>query len=539
VHVNSTAQCQDAPDGDLRRYALPLAWLVLIAALVRVYAWSNTAVLFNDGPVFLAIADAIGEGRWAAVFSHPYHPLYPLLIHVVSTTGLSGESSAIVVSIFGALIGIVSLHVFLRRTLGAEIAWLGAWLLVLHPWAVDFSSDVMSDGLYMGFYLFAFTAMARMVEFSSVKAAWACGAGSALAYLVRPEGLGLIVIGMLLLTARMWLDRSFGWRSASAMAALAVAAAVVMAPYVFALSWDAGQLTLTQKKSIGALASGQPLPPSATESPVITDPPTSEIWLPESVASAGAGRPARDFGGVLETLSRVVRTSAAALRYEVLLFVVIGCCVLRDRPIDVWRVGTIGLPIALYSGLLVLLVWGAGYVSRRHALPVWIPLLGLAALGWQTVGRSIAEQWEGRSGRGESLSETARRRIICASLVLLLALVWVPRDMRVRRGDRIALRTAAEWIARTQPSEGSVAAEKLRLAYYAQAAYVPLVARQGETLETSLRRAGTKWVVVDESRLGRIPGLEAGIGLWLTEIHRVEQEDRRALVLAMAIKPAS
>ena len=71
--------------------------------------------MFNDGPVFLSLAQAIGEGRWAEVSGHPYHPLYPLCIEWLSRSGVTLETSAVVVSIFGGLLGIVALHSLLRH----------------------------------------------------------------------------------------------------------------------------------------------------------------------------------------------------------------------------------------------------------------------------------------------------------------------------------------------------------------------------------------------------------------------------------------
>jgi hypothetical protein len=61
-------------------------------------AWSRTAVLFNDGPIFLALADALRAGRVADVLAHPHHPLYPALIASLEQLGFAPEAAAIAVS---------------------------------------------------------------------------------------------------------------------------------------------------------------------------------------------------------------------------------------------------------------------------------------------------------------------------------------------------------------------------------------------------------------------------------------------------------
>ena len=163
---------------------------------------------------------------------------------------------------------------------------------------------------------------------------------------------------------------------------------------------------------------------------------------------------------MIDAVSRVIRTSTAAIRYEVVAFGLFGCLVLyrarrraERRP---WPLLALGLSILLYSALLVLLVWGAGYVSRRHALAFWLPTLGLAAIGWQAMATTLIDRVRG-SDRDP--------RLVCLLLVAVLVLIWGPRDVRERRGDRTALRDAARWIALEHSESGPVAAEKLRLAY--------------------------------------------------------------------------
>ena len=168
------------------RDAIGLMAILLIALAVRAFAWSRTVVMFNDGPVFLAMAEAIGEGRWPEVLAHPYHPLYPALIALVGGAFPVGiETAAVTVSILGGLLSVAAVFWFVRDWFGNEVAWLSAWIVALHPWAVDFSSDVMSDGLYAGLFLLGFVAMARAVEHPSSKNTLVCGVASGLAYLVR------------------------------------------------------------------------------------------------------------------------------------------------------------------------------------------------------------------------------------------------------------------------------------------------------------------------------------------------------------------
>ena len=527
--------------------AAALCGLLVVAGLVRAHAWSQTAVMFNDGPVFLALAEAIGNGQWAAVLAHPYHPLYPLSIAALAQTGLGLEASGVAVSVLGGLLSITALWVFLRQCFGSGIEWLGAWTAALHPWAVDFSSDVMSDGLYTGLYLAGFAALARLAERPSRSAAVTCGALAALAYLVRPEGLGLVVIALVLLGWRIFLERRERSAARKSLVAVLLVSLLVISPYVGWLSWRAGELTLTQKKSVGALVRGRARPDrdDAAAKLAEREVPQAEIWLPQSSRpiDSAVAPPSRDFVGLVGAFGRVLRTSISAIGHEVLVFALIGwlgvgrlAARASPRP---WRDRAIGMSIVAYSGLLVLLVWGAGYVSRRHALPAWLPLLGFSAMGWQYLGERITRRLALDPGfLGDPSTRRRWMRALVLALVVVLVLVWGPRDLRARRADRVALREAAEWLAETHPESGPVAAQKLRTAYYARAPHVPLPPGTERRLELDLRAGAARWVVIDEQRLGDHLGLEQGVGDWLRLVRAQRAHGRTAWVLEVIPEPA-
>jgi hypothetical protein len=469
----------DLPRAFDRRAALALLLLLAAAAAVRVVAWQRTAVLFNDGPIFLAMAEAIGEGRWDAVRAHPFHPLYPALVALVSPFFDGLEAAAVCVSILGGLLMVVGVFAFARTAFDSSVAWLAAWTVALHPWAVDFSSDVMSDGLYGGIFLVGVALVFRFLLRPTPGLGVAVGAVTGLAYLVRPEGVGLLGVALALLIVRGLREPGLLWRSRAGAVALGLTTAIVMSPLVVPLVYETGELRLTRKKSVAGLASGEsgfrlaepetsagsagqsvtpiPLPRSAGQS-------VTPIPLPlsaERVGGGGARRPERSLRGAAEAVSRAVRTSLASLRYEVALFAGLGLFSLRGR----WRRERESLALLLallYTAVLILLVWGAGYVARRHALAALLPLVAYAALGWRVghgwlVGRLVG----GARDRGERWKAP---RVVCVGLVVVLCLVWGGRDLRERRADRIALRVAAEWLAE-QHAAGGVAAQKLRVAY--------------------------------------------------------------------------
>ena len=224
---------------------LGLAALLLGAVAIRVWAAHQTHVLFNDGPIFLAMAEAIGEGRWDEVLAHPFHPLYPAAIAaVVSVTGVATVTAALAVSICGGAMAVLGATLAARRAFDPTIGWMVGITVALHPWAVDFSSDVMSDGLYAGLYLLGFSMLVRLLARPRLFEAVGCGVFAAAAYLVRPEGVGLAIVAVVMLVGRAVLDRSVARNAIVSALVVTVAALALMAPLLVALSSESGTFTL-------------------------------------------------------------------------------------------------------------------------------------------------------------------------------------------------------------------------------------------------------------------------------------------------------
>ena len=345
---------------------------------------------------------------------------------------------------------------------------------------------------------------------------------------MRPEGVGLAVVAALLLVGRGLLDQERRRAALLATLALAIAVAALMAPLLGALSETRGRFTLTQKKSVMALVVGES---GAVDVASELDSPAVRAALPlprsaEKVDGPGETRPSRDLAGVFEALSRALRTSLSSFRYEIAVFACVGLFALRRR-IDPVREATLALPALAYCGVLVLLVWGAGYVARRHALAPLLPLTAYAAFGWRALHVGLAERFaSARSG-------ATRTGAVTLVLLVCLAGVWGARDLRDRRVDRVPVRRASEWLASREGPGQTVAAQKLRVAYYAKSRFVPLPSGNEAPIRETLLDQGVAWIVIDDGRLGQHRGLTEGLGDWLQIAHEESGSGRRALVLAV------
>jgi 4-amino-4-deoxy-L-arabinose transferase-like glycosyltransferase len=518
--------------GTSLRTPLVLPCLLLAAFAVRGIAWLRTTVLFDDGPLFLYMAEAISVGDWSAVLRHPYHPLYSgLTAALAPLLGGDFEQAGALVSVLSGTAAVGALFVFLRDAFDADTAFLGALLLAFHPFAVEFSSDVQSDGLYLALLLAGICLVWRAIEGESPRLAASAGFASALAYLVRPEGLGVTVIGgaagvLLCMRGRWRLPQAAVW-----LAALALGTALAAGPYVVALRQETGVWSLTQKKSLGALLSWSADRSAAEAANARAAATTVALPVQKSLTLASRMSTWRELpvgDRLMPAYSELWKAAVSGIRVELIALCVLGIVRVRGAPgRRGWFIASF---VGLYGLLLYALAMNAGYVSRRHALPPLVPLLGYAGLGAALVGEVLVKGFARLRGRpGDVRAVTA---IATASLVI--ACMWLPRDLRSRRDERLAERLAAEWLREQDPSVVAVGAGRLRVAYYADAQFVPIPPLGSEGASAPLlgylQELGARYVIVDEAVAARHAGLLEARAGGMRLVHREQARGYSAAV---------
>lgn len=496
-----------------------------LALAVRAGAAHQTLAIFNDGPTFLRMAGLFYRGEWSAALSADYHPLYPFLVSLVARLTGGLESAGVMVSVVAGALGVLAVHAFLCRAFDARIAWIGGVLFALHPYAVTFSADVQSEGLYFTLFLATVAGLWRaLMERSS---AWAALSGvlAGVAYWTRPEGLGLAAAGIafaaLLLFQGRWSIPFFArWATA-----LALGAVVVAAPYVIHLHDLTGEWMLSQKKSIGDLTR----PAAAYGAPGVGVP-DRQRWVPPPMR-----RPVPRQAGILPARidfeprsvaagAELVLVSASALTPVIVVLLGIGVFTLRGRPGV--RGNFLLLILCLYGVVLFGLTLNVGYLDRRHVLGPLLPLLGYAAIAVPVVGRGLL--------RAVRLSVGGQpfRSPVWVGLALVAALT-LPKTLALHREERLATRRAAEWLAGRSDLSGPVAAAKHRTAYYAREAFIDL-SRGGSGSDVDrLRQAGARFLVIDDAQIASHPGVAASRP-GLLELYRAEASGRTAFVYDLA-----
>ncbi len=508
----------------LRRHPwLPVLSLVAAAAVLRWVAWLRTAAMFNDGPLFLALARRMADGEWSAAVAHDYHPLYPLAIRLAYPLAGDWERAAAAVSALAGAAAVALLYRFLRDAFDARVALVGAALLAVHPYAINFSCDVQSDGLYLAFFLGAAAMLWRALADGRATAAAAAGALAGLAFLTRPEGVGVVVVALGFAAARVlrrrWpLPRALRWA-----AALSDAAVLVAAPYLVALRVHHGSWMLTHKKSLVAMIGlDAPEVGGARQRPVAAPgelaPGTAHAQT--ALAEAGALPGAAGLGAGIDELGRAL----IGVRYEMLALIFVGVFARRGRP---GRVGAFaGAFLLLYATVILALLLDAGYVSRRHVLPPATLAFGYAAVGVSALGGGLLRAL----GRVAPWARFARPSAGAATGLALVLALCMPSNLSSRRADALPERRAAEWLRDHAEGPGAVAARKRRVAYYAGAPLVPVPRAPLPQLLEYLRRSHARYLIIEEETLAELTGASGDALEGLRLLHREGEAAHRAAV---------
>ena len=316
-------------------------------------------------------------------------------------------------------------------------------------------------------------------------------------------------------------------------------AGLVAVPYVVAMQAESGSWALTQRKSVAelaGLAAGEGSTPAVLVAARVIP---SNGPLPGTELSALATTPAQPTERIGSAARELYFAAVSALRIEVLSFLLVGLIALRGRPTR--RALFLGVAIALYGVVLFALGATSGYVSRRHALPPLLLLFGYLAVGLRVLGTATLRGFE-RLTRVDFQARApwaGRRTGAGAPLgLLVVAIFFVPRVLAPRRIDRLAERSAAEWLAEHGERGRPVAARRIREAYYAQAPFVPIPVEgyAAPALLRYLQQAGARYVVIDDARVADHAGLGGATELGMRRIYRAEAGGRTASVLEIELR---
>ncbi|MCK7498414.1 MAG: glycosyltransferase family 39 protein [Comamonadaceae bacterium] len=298
----------------------------------------------------------MAAGDWDRALEHDYHPLYcvrdagrPARARAAPTAPTGWERSAVAVSIAAGAASVVLLYALVRRLFDPAVAAIAALILAVHPSA---GAAIPPTCRATASTSRSSSRLRSRAGSRSTGAAWAWrrgrapSPGSPISCARRVSGRssspGVAALRTLQGRWRPFRLLPFG-------TGLAAGALLVMTPYLVVVRVDTGEWQATKKKSVSRLAgAGAPYPPEE-EKPAARLPPFP--WRRASRAGGERGRAeGRRAAAARARAGEAVRESVASIRYEIVVFLLLGLWARRGRPGDAGVF--VGAHVALYAAVL-------------------------------------------------------------------------------------------------------------------------------------------------------------------------------------------
>ena len=488
-------------------------WLLLIISLsVRIYLSFFTYVIKNDSVAFMQNAKYFASGDFSSALGHDYHPLYSLIMAVLYKAVPNMELSGTIISVLFGTLTVIVFYLIGKSAFDRKISFVSAIILAFHPYAVRFSADIISESTYFFFFISALGLGYFAITNRKLLLFALTGICSALAYLARPEGIGIIIIVAFWCVLKDFVKIKVLWKEKLVSILILVVSFLVFSmPYLVFIKQDTGSWSLTKKKNVTNLAGlGKVLATLRNDRLVKEESDkekdVSDLAAPVKVLDTlkndrlvkeGSDKKKnywRDIigqitarksifkihmNGILHVIKKYVST------FHPFLFILLIIGVINWTRIDKKRFFGIYVTSIILFYLIILYRLnlthlGQGdniyqYPSRRHLMPLVIPGVFFVGLGVSVAGMWIHEKFHNCNfivGFKELLKSTWKVQLI---VLIIVVSVLLPKTLKSQRFDKYGIKVVGQWI-RTNSHKPSpvVLSDSSRNAYYAGGKHVQM-----------------------------------------------------------------
>jgi len=484
-------------------------WLLLIISLsVRIYLSFFTYVIKNDSVAFMQNAKYFVSGDFSSGLGHPYHPLYSLIMAVLYKVVPDMELSGTIISVFFGTLTVMVFYLIGKSVFDQKVAFISSIILAFHPYAVRFSADIISESTYFFFFISALGSGYFAITNRKLLLFALTGICSALAYLARPEGIGIIIIVVSFCALKDCTKIKALWKEKLvAILILVVSFLVFSSPYLVYIKSETGKWLLTMKRNLSQpniakmpedRSRDKLIEESAgkTSSDVNTNKQTvvNKTNINRSSKDSEQKKSGTEKEGVtnvkfvkktikgqslktyLGSLLYVITKYISTFHPFVFIFFIIGVInwtrikkarffgfyistVIVFYMIILYRLNIVN--IAVYDDIYQ-------YPSRRHLMPIIIPAIFCAGIGVYVTGTWMHEKFQNNSvivGFKESLKSTWSIQLI---VLIMVIVVLLPKTLKPQRFDKLGIKVVGQWVREHSRKQFPVIlSDSARNAYYA------------------------------------------------------------------------
>lgn len=467
---------------------------VVTAFVIRLIFLPRDAVVNPDGSYYTLLGERFMSGDFGGGISAYWSPLYSILTGIFITVFDDRELGGRFVSLLAGTLLVIPAYLLIRDLYGNHQAYIGAFLMVLHPLLIKFSGIVMVESLYtfifLTFVLFGWYAL----KSGKLATFFITGLILGASYLTKPEAIGFLFLMLLLLIGSVIFGSVLSIRrSIAGYFILLTGFAVLFLPYVLCIHSKTGEWTISKKISVnvpafdfeGGLLQMAPDGRSTmkdiiwgddyranyreskteVESSVETTKPYAYSQLVPDAVILGA----RGLGLIKYQLKHYL---PELLPFPLMLLAIIG---FFARP---WQSERLAIEIYLVSIVACTVIgYALSAIETRYLLPL-IPIL----IAWAANGIVEFSNWAIESAKPhfQTITKLKPQHLQAVTLMILVA-VLSPRFVATVKANGIEdvpfeEKEAGVWIKnRSNGSRPLVLSSNITVAFYAEAKhlYIP------------------------------------------------------------------
>ena len=503
-------------------------WLLLIISLsVRIYLSFFTYVISNDSVAFMQNAKFFASGDFSSALGHDYHPLYSLIMAVLYKVVLGMELSGTIISALFGTLTIIVFYLIGKSVFDQKVSFVSSVVLAFHPYAVRFSADIISESTYFFFFISALGLGYFAITNRKLLLFALTGICSALAYLARPEGIGIIIIVAFWCALKDCIKIRVLWKEKLvSILILVVSFFVFSMPYLVFIKKETGSWSLTKKKNVSNLAGlGKVLDTVRNERlvkkgsdrekevPNLAEPVTvlstlrNERLVEEDNDKNKNKNYWRDIIGLitarnsfkihLNGILHVIKKYVSTFHPFLFTFLIIGVInwtrVNKERFFGIYVASIILFYLIILYRLNLAYSTHDGdiyqYPSRRHVMPLVIPAVFFVGLGVYLAGAWTHGKFHNCSlivGFKELLKNTWIVQLI---VLMVIVSVLLPKTLKPQRFDKLGIKEAGQWVGEhSYKSYPLILSGSSRNAYYAGGRHIQMSSINGALAMATARK---------------------------------------------------
>ena len=513
--------------------------LLLIGLSVRITVTFLTYLIARDGTRFIIMAQNLKADGVNGLLTEQYHPFYPVLIFLWNFLVANWEYSARIAAVVMGVLTLIPLFYLTKDLFGEAVAKTAALLYCFHPYAVRFSADALSESTYIFFMITAlWIGYLALTGKKKIYFIFLAGGSAALAYLTRPEGIGVfMVLALFCALSPFWKLKKKPWVFAlTAFVLLFLGFTLFSSTYMAAIKNKTGYWQITTKKRNRDFLPSfirNKLFDKNTDNKTPAKQNTSQAQVQTVPANQTAENnpppvpPVKEKQNYLKIIKKKIICCSNLLNtflktYHPLLFIfmIIGLMFgLRNKTKEQKLILCIILTAcSLYLYVLYKLSLSY-YVSKRHALPIATILFCFCAEGIHTAGRFRPL---------EQILKFKKLKKITPVLILTLTCISVcaPKTFKPQRFNKKYIKDIANWINIHGDIKALYAVDDPRITFYAgvKSVTVPSCDLPLSQIDYFLKSRNPKYLLLDKLFVSRyikeLPVLIEQGHLILTSIYK-------------------